>query len=117
MCALLNLIVDNKNTKEAESDVELDENKLAAERDHSEAQRQLDGEPSSSKTPTRKKVRGKQAKDAMDQTVVNAGKRDADAADAEKPPPPKCPVPEKIDLAVGDKEGAKEEPANIQVPN
>ena len=116
LCSLLNLIVEHKNMKETESDMELDDNELAAERDHEEAQRQLDGEPSSSKTPTRRKVRGKQAKDAMDQTTATAGKRDAEEADAEKPPPPKCPVPEKFDLTVGDKEKAKEDPANIEVP-
>ena len=54
--------------------MELDENERAAVRDHEEAQRQMDGGATSSKMPTRRKLRGKlQAKaDAVDQTALSA---------------------------------------------
>ena len=112
LCALLNLIVENKNKKDEESEMELDENEQAAAADHEEAQRQIDGLPSSSATPRRR--RGKQAtkKDGeMDQTTLTAGKRDADAANAEKPPPPKV---QNFDLTKDD--GKTKEAANTEVP-
>ena len=108
LCSLLNLIVDSKNKKEAESDMELDENEEAATRDHAEAQRQMDG---TSATPRRRRGKQQARKEEMDQTETTAGKRDAEAADAEKPPPPKV---EKFDMTVGD--DPKKDPANIEVP-
>ena len=72
----------------------------------------------------RRKGWAKQAKvGAMDQTVHNAGKRGADGADVEEPPPPKCltlagqnpALPENFDLTKGD--GEQKDPAKVKVPD
>ena len=100
LCSLLNLIVANKSKEddEEESDMDLDANELAAAGDHEQAVRQMDGEGGSSSSTQRggrRKLRGKRCPaDAMDQTALAAGKRDANAAETEQPPPPKCPTKE-----------------------
>ena len=99
LCALLNLIVENKNNEEEESDMELDANEQAAALDHEEAQRQMDGGSTSSATPRRRRGKQQVKKDEMDLTQLAAGKRDADAADTEQPPPPKVPT---FNIAAGD---------------
>ena len=112
---MLNLIAESKNKEKSEDeyiDMELDRK---AERDHENAIEQIDGTVGAGKA-ARRKIRSKQGREHMDQTTTSAGKRDADAAGADAPPPPKVPpvIPEKFDLAAND--DAKIEPPKIEVP-
>ena len=129
MCSLFNLLVESKGklggSDEEESDMDLDSNEKAAEKDHEEAQRQLDDPEGKWTKPKGRKLRGKkQGQVGMEtaEPVKNeTGKRDAEQAGTEEPPPPKClqlpPTenPEVFDMTKDDDAKSKDG-ANVKVP-
>ena len=114
--------------------MDLDDNEKAAERDHEEAQRQMDGADERWEKPTPRRTRKGQPvtlnMDDSENIKNEQGKREATQADQLEPPAAKClqlpKLPanfEQFDLTkddgnkAGEKEATIEDAAKVKVPN
>ena len=137
LCSLFNLLVETKgkagNSEEEESDMDLDENEKAAERDHEEAQKQMENTGEKWEKPrmrrTRKAAPSTLKMDDAEDVKNGSGKSEATQADQLEPPAAKClqlpklPTnPEQYDLTkddakkAGEKEPTIDDAAKVKVP-